>query len=152
MNGCTLTGNATGEGTLYAYDSATDDYDSGDMGRITGTVSCGLPHNFQGSQDTIGSLNRYLTVADDSGYSFHRFYLNITHASMKPSSTGVGYKAEFYGSEAVKNSIASIGYSIQHAEEGDMICIIGKGHEDYQEIEGVRYHFSDREVAEEFLA
>ena len=46
----------------------------------------------------------------------------------------------------------AIGYSIQNAEEGDMICIIGKGHEDYQEIEGVRYHFSDREVAEEFLA
>lgn len=46
----------------------------------------------------------------------------------------------------------AIGYSIQHAEEGDMICIIGKGHEDYQEIEGVRYPFSDRQVAEEFLA
>lgn len=46
----------------------------------------------------------------------------------------------------------AIGYSINHAEEGDMICIIGKGHEDYQEIEGVRYPFSDRQVAEEFLA
>lgn len=45
----------------------------------------------------------------------------------------------------------AIGYSIEHAQEGDMICIIGKGHEDYQEIEGVRYHFLDREVAEEFL-
>lgn len=45
----------------------------------------------------------------------------------------------------------AIGYSINHAEEGDMICIIGKGHEDYQEIEGVRYPFSDRQVAEEFL-
>lgn len=45
----------------------------------------------------------------------------------------------------------AIGYSINQAEPGDMICIIGKGHEDYQEIEGVRYHFSDREVAEEFL-
>lgn len=45
----------------------------------------------------------------------------------------------------------AIGYSINNAEEGDMICIIGKGHEDYQEIEGIRYHFSDREVAEEFL-
>lgn len=45
----------------------------------------------------------------------------------------------------------AIGYSITNAQPGDMICIIGKGHEDYQEIEGVRHHFSDREVAEEFL-
>ena len=36
--------------------------------------------------------------------------------------------------------------SIHNAKEGDMVAIIGKGHEDYQEIEGVRYHFKDREV------
>ena len=39
--------------------------------------------------------------------------------------------------------------AIHHAEEGDMVAIIGKGHEDYQEIEGVRHHFKDREVVEE---
>lgn len=45
----------------------------------------------------------------------------------------------------------AIVYSIQNAMPGDMICIVGKGHEDYQEIEGVRYHFSDREEAEAAL-
>ena len=30
-----------------------------------------------------------------------------------------------------------------------MIAVIGKGHEDYQEICGVRHHFLDREVIEE---
>ena len=39
----------------------------------------------------------------------------------------------------------AICYSITHAQPGDMIAIIGKGHEDYQEMNGVRYHFSDRE-------
>lgn len=39
--------------------------------------------------------------------------------------------------------------AIHHAKEGDMVAIIGKGHEDYQEIEGVRYHFKDREVVED---
>lgn len=43
----------------------------------------------------------------------------------------------------------AIEYSIRHAEEGDIIAIIGKGHEDYQEIEGVRYPFLDRTVVEE---
>lgn len=112
LNGCTLTGNATGEGTLYAYDSATDDYDSGDMGRITGTVSCGLPHNFQGSQDTIGSLNRYLTVADETGYSFHRFYVGITKLSLAPNVAGMGYKAVFAGSQQVKDSLEGFGYNL----------------------------------------
>lgn len=32
------------------------------------------------------------------------------------------------------------------ATQGDYILIAGKGHEDYQEINGVKYHFDDREV------
>ena len=43
----------------------------------------------------------------------------------------------------------AIFYAIHNAEEGDTIAIIGKGHEDYQEIKGVRHHFLDREVVEE---
>lgn len=43
----------------------------------------------------------------------------------------------------------AIAYSMTHAEEGDMIAVIGKGHEDYQEIEGIRYPFLDRAVVEE---
>lgn len=45
----------------------------------------------------------------------------------------------------------AIAYSITHAEPGDMIAVIGKGHEDYQEIEGVRYPFLDRAVVEEVV-
>lgn len=46
----------------------------------------------------------------------------------------------------------AIEYSILHAEPGDMIAVIGKGHEDYQEIEGVRYPFLDRSVVAETIA
>jgi UDP-N-acetylmuramoyl-L-alanyl-D-glutamate--2,6-diaminopimelate ligase len=45
----------------------------------------------------------------------------------------------------------AIEYCIHNAKKDDMIVIVGKGHEDYQEIEGVRYHFSDREEAEKVL-
>lgn len=45
----------------------------------------------------------------------------------------------------------AIEYSIENARPGDMIAIIGKGHEDYQEICGVRHHFLDREVIEETI-
>lgn len=43
----------------------------------------------------------------------------------------------------------AIYYAIDHAKQGDLIAVIGKGHEDYQEINGVRYRFLDREVVEE---
>lgn len=42
----------------------------------------------------------------------------------------------------------AIRYSLEHAEEGDIIAVIGKGHEDYQEINGVKHHFLDREEVE----
>ena len=38
------------------------------------------------------------------------------------------------------------------AKKGDVILVAGKGHEDYQEIEGVKHHFDDREVLEEIFA
>ncbi len=37
------------------------------------------------------------------------------------------------------------------AEKGDVILIAGKGHEDYQEIKGVKHHFDDREVVREIF-
>ena len=37
------------------------------------------------------------------------------------------------------------------AQAGDVVLIAGKGHEDYQEIKGVKYHFDDREIVQEFL-
>ncbi|MBN1299739.1 MAG: UDP-N-acetylmuramoyl-L-alanyl-D-glutamate--2,6-diaminopimelate ligase [Melioribacteraceae bacterium] len=42
--------------------------------------------------------------------------------------------------------------AIINSEEDAVILIAGKGHEDYQEIKGVRSHFSDKEKAEEYLA
>ena len=37
------------------------------------------------------------------------------------------------------------------AEKGDIILIAGKGHEDYQEIQGVKHHFDDHEVVREII-
>ena len=37
------------------------------------------------------------------------------------------------------------------ANKGDVILIAGKGHEDYQEIKGVKHHFDDREVVREIF-
>lgn len=45
----------------------------------------------------------------------------------------------------------AIRYSIEHAKEGDVILILGKGHEDYQEIKGVRYPFDERVIIQEIV-
>ncbi|MDR2692341.1 MAG: UDP-N-acetylmuramoyl-L-alanyl-D-glutamate--2,6-diaminopimelate ligase [Dysgonamonadaceae bacterium] len=37
------------------------------------------------------------------------------------------------------------------AQAGDVILIAGKGHEDYQEIKGVKHHFDDREIVQEIF-
>ena len=37
------------------------------------------------------------------------------------------------------------------AQSGDVILIAGKGHEPYQEIQGVKHHFDDREIVKEFF-
>lgn len=45
----------------------------------------------------------------------------------------------------------AIEMAISKAQSGDLIIIAGKGHEDYQEINHVKTHFDDREVAREIL-
>ena len=37
------------------------------------------------------------------------------------------------------------------AQKGDVILIAGKGHEDYQEVKGVKHHFDDREEVRKLL-
>ncbi len=41
--------------------------------------------------------------------------------------------------------------AVMLAAQGDIILVAGKGHENYQEISGKRYHFDDLEVLQEFI-
>ena len=49
------------------------------------------------------------------------------------------------------NRKEAIKYALEQAEADDVVLIAGKGHETYQEIQGVRYDFDDREVARSLL-
>ncbi len=46
----------------------------------------------------------------------------------------------------------AIRYCIENAKEGDVIVLAGKGHEDYQEIKGVKHHMDERELIADILA
>jgi len=45
----------------------------------------------------------------------------------------------------------AIRYAIGHGQEGDIIILAGKGHEDYQEIRGVKYPMDERTLIREIL-
>ena len=119
LNGHTLTGNITGAGTLYGMDSTTDSYTADNMGRITGSVSCKVAGSF--NTDITGNVRRYMAISDDTGYTFHRFYMGITHISLKPGVTGVGYKAVFYGDEQVLSQVTGYGYTLWVGAEGKKV-------------------------------
>ena len=59
-----------------------------------------------------------------------------------------GVKGEY----AVEEDRArAITIAIESAEVGDIVLVAGKGHEDYQEIAGVKHHFSDAEQVQKAL-
>ncbi|MEW6196083.1 MAG: UDP-N-acetylmuramoyl-L-alanyl-D-glutamate--2,6-diaminopimelate ligase [Bacteroidota bacterium] len=51
----------------------------------------------------------------------------------------------------IENREEAIRASIYESEDNAVILIAGKGHENYQEINGVRKHFSDKETAIKYL-
>lgn len=51
----------------------------------------------------------------------------------------------------VENRVDAIRYCLSIAKAGDIIVLAGKGHEDYQEINGVKYHLDEREVISNIL-
>ena len=59
-----------------------------------------------------------------------------------------------YGKEnvtATPDRRLAIKMALEALEENEVLLILGKGDEDYQEIKGVKHHFDDREVVRELL-
>ncbi len=52
---------------------------------------------------------------------------------------------------SIVNRKEAIAYAIHHGEPGDIIVLAGKGHEDYQEIEGKKYPMDERVLIQEIL-
>ena len=63
--------------------------------------------------------------------------------------TGIGKTAGKY--VEICDRKEPIAYAIDHGEPGDIIVLAGKGHEDYQEINGVKYPMDERVLIQEIL-
>ena len=51
----------------------------------------------------------------------------------------------------ITNRRQAIRTALSLAQQGDIVLVAGKGHENYQEIEGVKHHFDDVEEIKEFI-
>ena len=52
----------------------------------------------------------------------------------------------------IENREQAICYALDRAGKGDIIAILGKGNEPYQEIDGVKYPYSDYKVVDDYFA
>ncbi len=51
----------------------------------------------------------------------------------------------------IQNRREAIKYALTHAKKDDVVVLAGKGHETYQEINGVKYPFDEKVVVAELL-
>ena len=51
----------------------------------------------------------------------------------------------------IENRKKALEYVLQIAKVGDMIVILGKGHEKYQDLSGVKYQFDERQILLDYL-
>ena len=119
--------------TLRAYDPA----------RLVVVFGCGGnrdPHRRYEMGEASGKYaDLSIVTADNSRFESVESIMKDIHIGLDPT----GGK-----SVDIPDRREAIRYAIKHAEKGDIIAVIGKGHEDYQEVEGVRHHFLDREEIE----
>ena len=99
LNGYGISKVVADGGTLFCFDSQTDDYDVADgvYGKLTGNAV---------------AAEGYLAVTEADGTSFHKVDLAITAMSLRASDVGVYYKSSFLGDEVVAKSIAKYGVAL----------------------------------------
>ncbi|MDO8967129.1 UDP-N-acetylmuramoyl-L-alanyl-D-glutamate--2,6-diaminopimelate ligase [Algoriphagus sp.] len=71
-------------------------------------------------------------------------------AILREMQAGVG-PSEVRKTLTIEDRREAIKTAVMLSKKGDIILIAGKGHEDYQEIQGVKHHFDDAEVVTEIL-
>ena len=121
-----------------------EDYDPGRLVVVFGCGGNRTKDRRTGMGTSAAKMADYTIITSDNPrYEKPEDILNdIEEAYLK-----AGGKKENY--VLIPDRRSAIRYAMEHAEKGDLIAVIGKGHEDYQEINGVRNHFLDREVIQE---
>ena len=115
------------------------------QGSLICVFGCGGDRD-RGKRPKMGNISA--TIADHSVITSDNPRTEEPDAILADIVEGLPDDAKY---DLIQDRRAAIGHAIELAKVGDLITIAGKGHEPYQEINGVRFDFDDREVAAEFL-
>lgn len=116
-------------------------------GRIITVFGCGGDRSHErrfGMGRVAGKYSDYTVITSDNPRTEEPGFI-ISQIVIGISETDGKYEIE-------ENREKAISKAIHLAKSGDLVLIAGKGHEDYQEINGVKTHFDDFEVASKVIA
>lgn len=93
---------STANCTVYGMDSSTDSYEAEEWGVLNVTGA------------TVASItNTYLAIDEgENNWSFHAFSVELKYVSLDPANDALGYKAQFFGDEAVQAQVESFGFNL----------------------------------------
>lgn len=113
LNGFDLSGTLAGSGKIHGIDSTTNSYSCEQVGFFNCVDTTGKEIVPITAFKCAFTGKQYMAIKTANGYSFHRFYLGITHQTLRPSTDGVGYKAIFCGDEMVAANLSDFGFNLQ---------------------------------------
>ncbi len=91
--------------------------------------------------EVVGALADFAIVtADNPRKEAFQDIVKDIEVGLKKAEKGKG-SCEYV---VIEDRGEAVEYGVRHAKKGDIIVLLGKGHEDYQEIQGVRYPYSDK--------
>lgn len=102
INGCDLTVN--GQGTISAFDSANDTFDSQKCGSITGSATVEV-------DVAAPNGNRYIAVTDteNNRTTLHRLDMRVTSVVLRASAAGLYYKASYSCDDVLASKVTKYG-------------------------------------------
>ncbi|MBQ9357603.1 MAG: UDP-N-acetylmuramoyl-L-alanyl-D-glutamate--2,6-diaminopimelate ligase [Prevotella sp.] len=93
------------------------------------------------AQEAVKQSDRVIITSDNPRFEEPQDIINDMLAGLTPQ--------QMKKVVSITDRREAIRTACMMAQKGDVILIAGKGHEDYQEIKGVKHHFDDREVVRE---
>ena len=93
--------------------------------------------------EVAGKYSDYCIITEDNN-RYEEFDDIVSDILIGMNKTDCEYKIISSRRDAIK-------YAIENGQKGDIIMLLGKGHEDYIEVKGERYPFDEREVIKEIL-
>ena len=95
------------------------------------------------AQEAVRQSDRVIITSDNPRFEEPQDIINDMLAGLTPQ--------QMKKVIAIVDRREAIRTACMMARKGDVILIAGKGHEDYQEVKGVKHHFDDREVVREIM-